>query len=53
MGTDADVEEIIEVPIVKPKKITVTPLLPTPDMVPVPIFVPVREPTREPAVINR
>jgi len=51
MGTDADVEEIIEIAITKPKK--ATPLLPVPDVTPVPIFVPVHEPAREPVVINR
>lgn len=51
MGTEADVEEVVEIPIVKPKK--VIPALPAPKEEPAPIFVPVRDPAREPVEIDR
>lgn len=51
MGTKADVEEVVEIPIVKPKKVIRA--LPTPKEEPAPMFVPVREPVREPVEIDR
>ena len=51
MGTDADVEEVVKIPIVRPKK--ATPALPAPRTTPMPVIIPERVPEREPVVINR
>ena len=51
MGTEADVEEIIELPIIKPEKAPLA--LPEPKFEPAPSFVPFRKPAQVPVEIER